>query len=165
MERRELPGWVMPAGLAVLVAALVAIALVRGPASFDPDTPEGAVQEYLVAITESRWDDAVEVIHEDWRRSCTGSDLESFAPGNFSAQLGSSGGRFGGVVEERFVDIEQGTSPTTPEETTMVEVTIQRGGPGGWNEHVTFELGRTDGFWWLIGDPWPYFVWSCEGRR
>jgi hypothetical protein len=154
----------MPAGLAVLVAILVTIALVRGPATFDPDTPKGTVQEYLVAISEGRWDDAVEVVHEDWRRSCTGSDLESFAPRNFSAQLGSGSGRFGGIVEERFVDVETGSSPTMPDETTMVEVTIQRGGPGGWNEHTTFELGRTDGFWWLIGDPWPYFVWSCEER-
>ncbi len=154
----------MPAGLALLVTALVVIALVRGPATFDPETPEGAVQEYLVAIKEDRWDDAVEVIHEDWRGSCQGRDLESSDPGNFSAELGSSALGFGGVVEERFVDIEQGTSPTTPEETTMVEVTIQRGGPGGWNEHVSFELGREDGFWWLIGDPWPYFVWSCQGR-
>jgi hypothetical protein len=163
-EKRELPGWIMPAGLALLVAILVTVALTRGPATFDPDTPEGAVQEYLVAMSEGRWDDAVEVIHEDWRRSCTGSDLESFAPGNFSAELGSGGGRFGGIVEERFTSVDPGVSPTMPDETTMVEVTIQRGGPGGWNEHTTFELGRTDGFWWLIGDPWPYFVWSCEER-
>ncbi len=165
VAQRELPGWVMPAGLALLVSVLVTIALLRGPATFDPDTPEGAVQEYLVAVSEKRWDDALEVVHEDWRRSCQGSDLGSFDPGTFSAELGSGAGMFGGrMVEEAFVDIEGGTSPTTPEETTLVEVTIQHGGPGGWNEHVTFELGRDGGFWWLIGDPWPYFAWSCQGR-
>lgn len=162
-ERSELPGWLLPAGLALLVGALVVVALVRGPTTFAPDTPEGAVQEYLIAISEERWDDAVEVLHEDWRGACDGDDLAASSPGSFTAELGSGGRGFGGIVEERFIDIEGEPSPTMPEETTMVEVTIQRGGPGGWNEHVSFELGRDEGFWWLMGDPWPYFVWNCQG--
>lgn len=163
-EGQRVPGWVMPAGLALLVAGLVVVALVRGPASFDPDTPEGAVQEYLVAISEERWDDAIEVIHDDWRGSCQGSDLQISDPGDFSAELGSDGGFGGEFIEERFIDIEGGTSPTMPEETTIVDVTIRRGGPGGWSEHVSFELGRDEGFWWLMGDPWPYFLWNCQGH-
>lgn len=159
----KLPGWLLPVGLGVVVVALVAIALARGPVSLDPDTPEGAVQEYLLAINDERWHEAVEVIHEDWRGSCTGDDLRSFGPDEFTAELGSSSefseGR--GVAPEPVGP----TSPTMPDETTDVDVTIiHGGGVGGWNEFTSFELTNQDGFWWLVGDPWPYFIWSCQGR-
>ena len=163
---RRLPGWVLPAGLGLVVVALVALALARGPVEFDSDTPEGAVQEYLMAISDERWDDALEVLHEDWRGSCAGEDLRSFDPGDFSAELGTSGGSFSGVSEERFAvpGSEDEALPTIPEERMTVEVTIRHGGTGGWNEFTTFDVVDQGGFWWLVGDPWPYFAWSCQGR-
>jgi hypothetical protein len=27
-----------------------------------------------------------------------------------------------------------------------------------------FELLDDDDFWWIVGDPWPYFTWECRGR-
>jgi hypothetical protein len=49
----------------------------------------------------------------------------------------------------------------------QVEVTISRGEGGafgsGWNEYVVFEMVDEDDFWWVSGDPWPYFVWNCRG--
>lgn len=153
---RKLPGWVLPAGLGLVVVALVVVALARGPVEFDPDSPEGAVQEYLVAIHEERWEDALEVVHDDWRGSCDGDDMRSFDPGDFSAALGAPGG---GITRIR--DIE-GTEATLPEDTTWVEVTINHGDTGGWTEHTEFELVEREGFWWLVGDPWPYFIWSCK---
>ena len=84
MSERKIPGWVLPAGVVVLVAVLVVIALVRGPVALDPDTPEGTVQEYLLALSQGRYDEALEVVHEEWRGACEASDLEGFAQGDFS---------------------------------------------------------------------------------
>lgn len=162
--------WLLPGGLGVLVVGLVAIALLRGQVSLDPETPAGAVQEYLVAINAERWDDAIEIIHDDWRGGCQGSDIDSFAPGEFSAELGTHGGMSGRMTEESFVAVggedEVSPTPTVPDDATRVEVTIHHdsGGLGsGWNEPVTFELVEEEGFWWITGDPWPFFTWSCRG--
>lgn len=161
--RRELPGWLLPVGLGAIIVVLVVIALVRGPTSLDPGTAEGTVQEYLVAISEGRWDDAVEIVDDDWRGNCTGKDLESFAPGEFTAELGSTTGfdevsRFGAVPDD-------GT-PAVPEDATEVQVTISHdvgaGLGSGWSEVATFDLVHDGDLWWLVGDPWPYFIWSCR---
>lgn len=164
----RIPGWLLPAGLAVLVVGLVAVALLRGPTDLDPDTPEGTVQEYLLAISEERWDDAIEVLHEDWRGECDGRDLASNSRQDFTAELGNrtgfnDGGRGSLDVDPAAFD---GPPPTIPDETTVIEVTIHYndgGGLGpGWSESVFFELVDQDDFWWLVDDPWPHFVWSCQ---
>lgn len=165
-KTRGLSDWLLPVGLGLLVVVLVVIALTRGPVELDPDSPQGTVQEYLLAIDEERWDDAVAVIHPDWLGECRGDDLSRFAQGDFTAELGAPGG-FGGIVREEFAatDGEVGQALPGPEET--VEVTIRHsdtGGffGGGWDEYVLFELSDDDDFWWLINDPWPYFVWNCR---
>ena len=168
-ERRA-PGWLLPVALGLVLVALVTIALTRGPVDLDPDTPEGTVQEYLLAISDEQWDDAVAVIHDDWRGTCDGFDLQSFAPGDFSAELGSSGGFGGSELREEFGAIgEPGSAEATiPENATRVEVTINHQNDGGfsntWHENVTFELSFDGDFWWIVGDPWPYFIFSCPGR-
>lgn len=163
---RKVPRWLLPAGLALLIAALVSIALLRGPVSLDPDTAEGAVQEYLVALSEERWDDATTVIHAETLGQCTGDDIARFGTVEFTAELGHQGG-FGGV-SERFTEIgsESGQpfEPAVPD--TLVDVTINHDTDAGlgssWSEFVTFEMSEEDGFWWITGDPWPYFVWNCR---
>lgn len=167
---RGISGWLLPAGLGVLVVALVAIALTRGPVELDPDTAEGTVQEYLMAVDEGRWDEAVAVIHSDWLGNCDGEDLAGFAQGDFTAELGAPGGFSGGIVTEQFAEIP-GDDPggeLPPSGDTTVEVTIRHGGSGGmfgsgWDEYVIFEMTEEGEFWWIAGDPWPYFVWSCRG--
>lgn len=164
--------WLLPVGLGVAVVALVAIALTRGPVELDPDTPEGTVQEYLLAINEKRWDDAIAVVHPQWLGECDGDDLAQYADFEFTAELGRNDvGAFGGViVEETFTDIagsEDAMSEDFPVVDTHVEVTISRGdspvfGPG-WEEYVLFEMVDEDDFWWVSGDPWPHFVWTCRG--
>lgn len=161
--RRRLPGWLLPAVLGLAVIALVVIALTRGPVALDPDTAEGTIQEYLLAISEERWDDAVAVIHDEWRGACRGEDLVPFSQGDFSAQLGIPAG-FGGFIGQSTEG--GGTGPTIPSNTTRVDVTIthdQGGGLGStWEEYVTFEVADDGDFWWIVGDPWPYFVWNCR---
>lgn len=163
---RRIPSWVLPAGLAALVVALVAIALLRGPAVLDPDTPEGTVQEYLTAISEERWDDAIEILHEDWQGECEGPDLASHVHEDFTAQLGDQTG-FGSAGFG--VGPEGQDVPPVPDDATRVEVTLDHGDSGslgsGWRELTVFELVDGEGFWWLVGDPWPYFVWSCRGSQ
>lgn len=163
MSDRALPGWLLPAALAVLVGTLVVVALTRGPSQFDPDTPEGSVQEYLIAISEERWDDAIEVLHEDWRDGCDGSDLAASSPGPFTATLRTDGEVRG--LSSDFVAVSRRPGeamPTVPDEVTRVEVDIRRG--EGWTDYAMFELVDDDGFWWLVGDPWPHFGWNCEDR-
>ena len=164
---RRFPGWLLPVALGAAVIALVAIALTRGPVTLDPESAEGTVQEYLLAINEERWDDAVSVVHDEWRGLCDGFDLEMFSQGDFSAELGAPSG-FGGFESSGgFAGVGDGAGPTIPGNTTQVEVTINHqdaGGLGGnWQEYVVFELTDDGDFWWIVGDPWPYFVWSCQG--
>ncbi len=159
----RVPGWLLPVGLVALVVGLVAIALSRGPTEIDPDTPEGTVQEYLQAINDERFDDAVDVIHPAWRGACEGSDLAGFVDTDFTARLGneSFGGGFVAVPAT-----EEGSSVPLPPTDTTVEVTISHNQGGGigssWDEYVVFELIDDDDFWWLGNDPWPYFLWNCR---
>jgi hypothetical protein len=167
-KSRDLSNWLLPAGLATLVVVLVVIALTRGPVELDPDTPEGTVQEYLVAIDEERWDDAVALIHPEWLGACDGQDLSRFSQGAFTAELGATGG-FGGVVREQFEAIGEEEPELMPTGDETVEVTIRHTDSGGgvltnsWDEYVIFELHDDGEFWWIINDPWPYFVWNCRG--
>jgi hypothetical protein len=166
MSRKR--SWLLPAGLLTFVVVLVVIALVRGPVTLDPDTPEGTVQEYLQAIKDQRWEDAVAVIHADWLGSCDATNLEQWADTSFSAKLGTGTG-FGGVTTQRFVEVgPEGTEMTLPEDTETVEVTISHDSGAGlgssWDEYVAFELIPDDGFWWLADDPWPYFLLECRDR-
>lgn len=159
--------WLIPVGLTVLVVGLVVIALTRGPVELNPDSPEGTVQGYLIAVHDGRWEDAVAFIHPQWLGACGSDDLARTATTDFTAELGFSTGLGGGFVEERFNDIAAGGDfeQVRPASTTSVEVTISRGDDGAlgssWSEYVTFELLDEDDFWWISGDPWPYFVWQC----
>jgi hypothetical protein len=162
-ERRR-RSWLLPAGLVALVVVLVVIALVRGPVTLDPDTPEGTVQEYLQAIRDERWEDAISVIDADWLGSCQASDLEQWADTDFTAKLGTEQ-----TDTLRFVDVAPSPSDgSLPEPTEQVEVTISHvSGPGlgsSWDEYVMFQLLERDDFWWLADDPWPYFVFNCRDR-
>jgi hypothetical protein len=162
--------WVLPVALVLVVGGLVAIALVRGPAVFSADSPEGTVQEYLVAVSEERWEDAVAVVHPDWLGNCSGDDIALFQHGDFSAELGITDGFGGQIVREDFTSsafpADQESEPL-PEPDTEVEVTIihQTSGGGlgsGWSEYVIFQLVDDGEFWWIVNDPWPYFVWNCR---
>lgn len=138
--------WAIPAGLVVLVIALVAVALLRGPTHFDPTTPEGAVQDYLVAITEERWEDAFAVLDPESFSNCEPGDI-----------------RAGDV--QPFTAVHDGTSQQGTQ--TLVSVRLRFGDQGGigagWESWEQFVLIERDGFWYLTGEPWPYFRWSCEG--
>jgi len=166
-EKVNWPRWGVPAGIAGAVAVLVIVALVRDPVQLDPDSPEGTVQEYLQAISEERWEDAYAVLDEERFADCSAADIASNAPGqSFTASLQTGDGSF---VTERFEEVGNEGAPTTttpPDEEVAVEVTLRFGesGPlgGGWTTHEVFQVVSRDGFWWVSGDPWPYFSWRCQ---
>lgn len=171
VERRRLSHWrrwAVPTGIGLVVGALVVIALVRDPLTLDPDSPEGTVQEYLQAISDQRWEDAYEVLDPQLFAECGPSDIASNAPSEpFTASLRTSDG----FVRDRFEPIPPGDGPpsttTPPDDETIVEVTLRFGdtgpfGSGGWTSSEVFELVSRDDFWWVSGDPWPYFSWRCR---
>lgn len=162
--------WLFPLILGVVVVGLVAIALTRGPTDLDPDSPEGTIQEYLTALDEQRYEDALAVLHPQWGDICDPDDIANMGPADFTARLGHVS-TAGGFVEERFQDVGVGPGGALeelPSGTEFIDVTITRnegGGFGsGWDEYVVFELVEEDGFYWIVGDPWPYFTWNCQGR-
>lgn len=155
--------WVVPTGFVIGVVALSAIALLREPAQFDSSTPEGTVQEYLQAISDEDYDRAFEVLHQESFDGCDGQDIARSAPSDFrSASLRSEGSGFNEVhFEPEFTGSREFIDPEV-----WVEVIIQRGDGGGlfgggWDEWASIGLIDDDGFWWIVGDPWPHFVWSC----
>lgn len=167
-ERSTWARWGVPAGIALAVAVLVTVALVRDPVRLDPDSPEGTVQEYLEAISEDRWEDAYAVLDPARFADCAPGDIAANAPGEpFTASLQRSDG---GAVVERFEEIGGDgvatTTTTPPDEETVVEVTLRFGDSGlfggGWTTHEAFEVVSRDSFWWVSGDPWPYFSWRCQ---
>ncbi len=155
--------WMVPAGIAIVVIGLGTVALLRDPVQLDPNTPEGTVQEYLAAISVEDYARAFDVLHPASFEGCDPDDLARSAPREpFSATFSSEPGFFGGrdFVEER----PPGFEPTAPDE--RVNVILRFGGDGpfdsGWEQWESFGLITDDGFWWIVGDPWPYFSWSCR---
>lgn len=136
--------WAVPAVLVVAVVALVAVALLRGPSSFDPTTPEGAVQDYLLAISDQRWEDAFAVLDPDSFPGCEPEDIRA------------------GHIEP-FTATHDGTRIQAGR--AMVDVRLrfsdQGGIGGGWESWEQFTLVERDSFWYITGEPWPYFHWNC----
>lgn len=160
-------GWIFPVVLAVLVVGLVTIALSRGPTQLDPDTPEGTVQEYLVAMDDRRYEDALAIVHPQLSERCEPEDVRQVAPLEFTARLGHSSGQFGEFREFGVVSTDEFGVDQLPAGTEFIEVTISRSDGGGfgssWDEYVVFELAEEEDFYWIVGEPWPYFMWNCSG--
>lgn len=129
--------------IAVLVAALAVIAALvaanRTPPSPDLGTPEGVVQEYVIAVLDG-----------DQERMETFLDpaLGCEAPFPFFTQPRPASLS---VVSTRV----SGSSATV-----VVEITEGGGGPlpGGSSTHrETFSLVSRDGRWLIAGNPWPIY--------
>ncbi|MCI0544521.1 MAG: hypothetical protein L0Z49_08785 [Actinobacteria bacterium] len=141
-----LSSWLVPTAAVVGVVVLVAIALLRGPTTFDPTTPEGAVQEYLVAIEGSQWEDAFAILDPDSFAECDPEDIAANGE------------------QQPFTAVHDNTEISG--DTAFVLVRLQFGDQGplgtGWTQQEQFTLTESDGFWYLTQDPWPYFRWACE---
>lgn len=163
MSKGSAGRWIWPAVMVLGVAALVAIALVRDPVELDPDTPEGTVQEYLQAISDERYEKAFELLDPEPFEGCTAAHIARHSPSEpFSATLGTSGPS--GFEPARPVPEVPGNP--LPDDVAWVDVTLRFGGGGpfggGWESWEQFALVERDGFWWITGEPWPYFAWECR---
>ena len=143
-------GWLIPIGVAVLIIGLVAIALVREPAELDPNTPEGTVQVYLQAISDSDYESAFAVLDPEFYEGCDAGSLATHRQEDFTARIEGGGKPDDG--ETAFV---------------RVSMTFGDGGPFGsqWTNNQAFTVVNHDGSWWITGqDVWPYFAWDCVNR-
>lgn len=136
------PGWAVPVVGVVLVVALVVIGLNRGPADFDPDTPEGTVQTYIDAIVRGDYDTAASLWH---REGCIPESTVPTREYSVSASLV----RVGGGDEEATVEVRITETTTDP----FGNVTEYQ----EW-----FNLVRVADGWRIRQPSWPYYDQPCE---
>lgn len=152
MSEANRPAWLLPGGIGLLILALVVVALVRDPVQLDPGTPNGTVQEYLQAISDDDYETAFELLHPE--------DFDGCVPGDIERHVSDE--PFTASLESRVVD------PMDDQERVIVNVRIRfgTGGPfgSGWETFESFELVSEDDFWWITGEPWPYFSFECSQR-
>lgn len=151
MNDTNRPAWLLPGGIGLLVLILVVVALMRDPVQLDPGTPDGTVQEYLQAISDDDFERAYELLHPDEFEDCVPGDIERHASNQpFTASLDSDG------------------EPLSDGDRVIVNVRMRFGTDGpfgsGWESFESFELVSEDGFWWITGEPWPYFSFECRQR-
>jgi len=132
--------------LAVIAAvALIAVLALKEPiAELDKGTPEGAVQQYLGAVTDRDFEQALTFLAADSK--CTVEDFDR-------AYIQDS--------------LRIGLSEVSPAESTaVVTVSIQysNGDPfgGTYSEDQNFRLVKTDAGWKISGIPWPTY--ECGGE-
>lgn len=151
MSETNRPAWLLPAGIGLLVLVLVVVALLRDPVQLDPETPDGTVQEYLQAISDNDYEAAFATLHPDEFEECVPSDIQRHVNDEpFTASLESDGDAM----------------PDSERAIVNVRIRFGTGGPfgSGWETFESFELVSEDGFWWITGEPWPYFSFDCRER-
>lgn len=142
-EGRRLPGWVFPVAAVVGVVALVVIGLNRGPANFDPETPEGTVQLYLDALARGDFD----IASSYWATAgcIPPSNIPTTGAPDVSAALVSvDGNDIQATVAVRIT--ETSTDPLT----------------GLYEHEEWFTLINEDGSWKIQQPAWPYWDQVCE---
>ncbi len=130
--------------VAALTVVAVLIATTTGEDELDPDTPEGAVQEYLRAIADRDAEAAHAWFSSELQQRCAVShvrDALQYGPGDFRAQLSEVIQRDGTV--DVFVDISQRyEGDLLGNDSTFSQV---------------FSLTEEDGAWRFVDDPWPVY--------
>jgi hypothetical protein len=130
---------------AIAIVAVIVVVSVKEPiAQLDKDSPEGAVQQYLGAITDRDFSQAITYLSSDTK--CTVEDFDR-------AYIQDS--------------LRIGLSDLTETETTatvMVKVEYSNGDPFGgvYGETQTFRLTKADSGWKINGIPWPTY--ECGGE-
>ncbi len=141
---RVLPQWIVPAALAALVVVLGSVALIRGDGNPDPTTPEGALRLYLQGLVDHDWEQSYAFLDPLDFQGCEASDLSQ-------------------AFVEDFTAMHRETNLHSEDSATIV-MSLQFGSGGffgGGSSEFHFDMVRRDGFWYVAGDPWPNFRWSC----
>jgi hypothetical protein len=128
----------------VLVAAGVALGVLREPVLLDPQTPEGTVQAYVQAVLDGEWNDARSHLADDLEAECTAIDFRrSWVPDSLTATLDDV--RVDGDEAEVVVRLRTAAEPDPF--------------GGRYESTETFDLIREGTTWRLTGQPWP--VYDC----
>jgi hypothetical protein len=131
--------------VAIAIVALVAVLAVKEPtAQLDKDSPEGVVQQYLTAVTEKDFNQAMNYLASDSK--CTIQDFER-AYVQDSLRIGLS-------------DL----TTTANSASVTVRIETSNGDPFGssYSESQTFRLTKDDSGWKITGIPWPTY--ECGGE-
>jgi hypothetical protein len=129
----------------IAVVSLIAVLALREPvAQLDKNTPEGAVQQYLGAVTDRDFNQAITFLAADSK--CTVEDFDrAYIQDSIRIALSET---------------------STTEATAVVTVSIQNsnGDPfgGTYTENQNFRLVKTDAGWKITGIPWPTY--ECGGE-
>jgi hypothetical protein len=128
---------VIGGGLAVAVAAAVVVAALVRPASYEPGTPEAAVQEFVQAMLDDDAETALALI--DPAGGCTLDALAVVRPDRVTARIGR-------------VTIAGDVA------TVVVEFTESDGDlfGGEWSYRETFGLSRSGDGWAVENTTWFY---------
>lgn len=122
-----------------IVALIVVLASRQSTTQLDQGTPEAAVQQYLQAVSDRNFDQALEFLSEDSK--CTVEDFDRAY-----------------IQESLRIGL---TETSTNQETAVVTVSIQssNGDPfgGTYTEERNFRLVNSDGEWKITGTPWPNY--------
>ena len=130
---------------AIAIVAVIVVLSVNEPvAQLDKDSPEGTVQQYLGAITDKDFSQAMDYLASDSK--CTIQDFER-AYIQDSLRIGLS-------------DL----TTTADSASVTVKIDTSSGDPfdGGYSETQTFTLTKEESGWKVTGIPWPTY--ECGGE-
>lgn len=127
-----------------IVALIVVLASRQSTTQLDQGTPEATVQQYLQAVSDRNFDQALEFLSEDSK--CTVEDFDRAY-----------------IQESLRIGL---TESSANQETAVVTVSIQssNGDPfgGTYTEERNFRLVNSDGEWKITGTPWPNYECGME---
>jgi hypothetical protein len=130
---------------AIAVVAVIVVLSVNEPvAQLDKDSPEGAVQQYLGAITDKDFSQAMDYLASDSK--CTIQDFER-AYIQDSLRIGLS---------------DLTTTANTASVTVKIETSSGDPFGGTYSETQTFTLTKEESGWKVTGIPWPTY--ECGGE-
>ena len=130
---------------AITIVALIVVLAVKVPtAQLDKDSPEGVVQQYLSAVTDRDYSQAIEFLSTDSK--CTVEDFDR------------------AFIQESLRIALSGTSSTVSTASVTVKIENSSGDPfgGSYSETQTFRLVKDDSGWKIAGIPWPTY--ECGGE-
>lgn len=133
----------------VLIVAAVALTLLQREQSFEVDTPERAVQDFLKAYTDEHFGGAYDLWAGDLRRDCDRDEYVQHSVG--------SGGRLDDS-RIRLTDTEYIGDNRQRAVVLARETRVSNDGPfstSEWSNQQRYELALEQGQWRFTEVPWP----------
>ena len=130
---------------AIAIVALIVVLAVKEPtADLDEGSPEGAVQQYLTAITKKDFNQAMDYLASDSK--CTIQDFDR------------------AYIQDSLRIALSDTTSTATTASVTVKIETSSGDPfgGSYSETQTINLTKEESGWKVTGIPWPTY--ECGGE-